>query len=154
MKTTRLVKYAALGMLTVGITTAAHAQYTPAGPAPHVSAPSASTKTVQQAQGSAAANEAKQLQTALKLTDAQTTRVTTTLEQIGKEEANDKAAQANIKNWQATRNIKAMIDYMVKQMDTNATRIGKIFTPDQNKTFQEMIKKRRDALLKMEASQK
>jgi len=132
----------------------AYANHSPSGAAPRVSAPSSGSTTIQQAQGSAAASEAKQLQTALKLTDAQTTKLTATFEQIGKEQANDKTAQASIKNWQATRNVKAMIDYMLKQMDANAVRIEKILTPDQNKTFQEMVKKRRDALLKMEAAQK
>jgi len=144
----------AVVIITVGMASSANANYSPSGAVPRVSAPSSGNTPVQQAQGSAAANEAKQLQTALKLTDAQTTKLTATFEQIGKEEANDKTAQANIKNWQATRNVKAMIDYMLKQMDANAVRIEKILTPDQNKTFQEIVKKRRDALLKMEASQK
>ena len=104
--------------------------------------------------GRAPADQAKQMQVQLKLTDVQTTKLTAVLQQIDKEQANDKTAQANFKNWQATGNTKAMINYVLKQMDANAFRIEQILTPEQNKTFQEMIKKRRDGLKKMAAAQK
>jgi protein CpxP len=99
-------------------------------------------------------DQAKKMQVKLKLTDVQTTKLTTVLQQIDNEHANDKTAQANFKNWQATRNTKAMINYVLKQMDADALRIQQILTPDQNKIFQEMIKKRRDALNRMADSQK
>jgi len=100
------------------------------------------------------ADQAKQMQVQLKLTDVQTSKLTVVLEQINKEQANDKTAQANFKNWQATHNTKAMINYVLKQMDANAFRIEHILTPEQNKTFQGMLKERRDALNKMADSQK
>jgi protein CpxP len=104
--------------------------------------------------GRTPADQAKQLQVQLKLTDVQTTKLATVLQQIDNEHANDKTAQANFKNWQATRNTKAMISYVLKQMDADAFRIEQILTPEQNKTFQEMIEKRRDGLKKMAAAQK
>ena len=104
--------------------------------------------------GRTPADQAKQMQVQLKLTDVQTTKLTTVLQQIDKEQANDKTAQANFKNWQATRNTKAMINYVLKQMDADALRIEQILTPEQNKTFQEMVAKRRDGLKKMAAAQK
>lgn len=100
------------------------------------------------------ADEAKRLQLTLKLTDAQTTKLTTVLQQIQKQQMSDKTAQANMKNWQATHNTKAMIDYVLKQMDANAYKIEQVLTPEQNKTFKDMLGKRRDALQKMEAAQK
>ena len=104
--------------------------------------------------GRTPADQAKQMQVQLKLTDVQTTKLTTVLQQIDNEHANDKTAQANFKNWQATRNTKAMINYVLKQMDADALRIEQILTPEQNKTFQEMVAKRRDGLKKMADSQK
>ncbi len=100
------------------------------------------------------ADQAKQMQVQLKLSDVQTSKLTVVLEQINKEQANDKAAQANFKNWQATHNTKAMINYVLKQMNANAFRIEQILTPEQNKTFQGMLKERRDALNRMADSQK
>jgi len=100
------------------------------------------------------AGQAKQLQLALKLTDMQTNKITVILQQIDKEYANDKALQANLKSWQATHNTKAMIDYILKQMDANAFRIEQVLTPEQDNAFQEMLKKRRDALTKIAAAQK
>lgn len=101
-----------------------------------------------------AAEQAKQMQVQLKLTDMQTAKLTAVLQQIDKEQENDKATQANFKNWQATRNVKAVINYMIKQMDANAFKIERILTPEQDKTFKEMFGKRRDALQKMADSQK
>jgi len=104
--------------------------------------------------GRTPADQAKQMQVQLKLTDVQTTKLTTVLQQIDNEHANDKTAQANFKNWQATRNTKAMINFVLKQMDADALKIEQILTPEQNKTFQEMIAKRRDGLKKMANAQK
>ena len=104
--------------------------------------------------GRTPADQAKQMQVQLKLTDVQTTKLTTVLQQIDNEHANDKTAQANFKNWQATRNTKAMINFVLKQMDADALKIEQILTPEQNKTFQEMVAKRRDGLKKMADSQK
>lgn len=104
--------------------------------------------------GRTPADQAKQMQVRLKLTDVQTAKLTTVLQHIDNEHANDKTAQANFKNWQAARNTKAMINYVLKQMDADAIRIAQILTPEQNKTFQEMIAKRRDGLKKMADEQK
>ena len=101
----------------------------------------------------AAASQAKQLQVQLKLTDLQTAKITTVIQQMGKEQANDKAAQAQLKHWQDTHNTKAIIDYILKQLDVNAARIEQVLTAEQKKTFQEMVEKRRDGLKKMAASQ-
>ena len=99
------------------------------------------------------ADQAKQLQVKLKLTDPQTNKITAILQQIDKDQSNDKAAQANFKNWQATHNVKAMVDYVLKQMDANEYKIEQVLTAEQKKTFQQMLEKRRDGLRKMEASQ-
>jgi protein CpxP len=109
------------------------------------------TSTYAQA-GGTPADQAKQLQAELKLTELQTTKITNILQQITKEQANDKTVQSNFKNWQNTNNKKAMIDYILKQMDANASRIEQVLTVEQKKTFQEMLEKRRDGLRKMEAS--
>lgn len=103
--------------------------------------------------GNVAAGQAKQLQLALKLTDQQTTRLTTVIQQINTEQTNDKAAQANLKNWQATHNTKAIINYILKQMDANASRIEQVLTTEQKKTFRAMLGKRRDGLKKLAAAQ-
>jgi len=99
------------------------------------------------------ANQAKQMQAELKLTELQTNKITVILQQIDQDQKNDKAMQANFKNWQATDNKKAMISYILKQMDANAYKIEQVLTPEQKKTFQEKIEKRRDALSKIAASQ-
>lgn len=103
--------------------------------------------------GNTAVGQAKQLQLALKLTDQQTTRLTTVIQQINTEQTNDKAAQANLKNWQATHNTKAIINYILKQMDANASRIEQVLTTEQKKTFRAMLGKRRDGLKKLAAAQ-
>jgi len=98
--------------------------------------------------------KAKQLQTDLKLTDLQTTKVTVILQQILKDQENDKAAQANMKSWQAAHNTKAMIGYILKQMNENASRIEQVLTPEQKKAYEEKLEKRRDGLSKLAAAQK
>ncbi len=103
--------------------------------------------------GRTPADQAKQLQLQLKLNDQQTGKLTVVLQQISKEQANDKVAQANLKNWQATHNTKAIISYILKQMDADAFRIEQILTPEQKKTFEKMVEKQRDGLQKMAASQ-
>lgn len=143
-----------IAIVLIGVATNSYAQYTPSGGAPHAYTPAGSAANSPVQAGSAVANQAKQMQAQLKLTDVQTTRLTAVLQQIDNEHANDKAAQANFKNWQATRNTKAMINYVLKQMDADALRIQQILTPEQNKIFQEMIKKRRDALNRMADAQK
>jgi len=110
------------------------------------------TSTYAQA-GRTPADQAKQLQMELKLTEPQTTKITGILQQIAKEQANDKTAQANFKTWQSTNNKKAMIDYVLKQIDANASRIEPVLTAEQRKNFQEMLEKRRDGLKKMAAAQ-
>ena len=100
------------------------------------------------------ADQAKQLQIQLKLTDPQTNKITAILQQIDKDQSNDKTAQANFKNWQATRNMKAMIDYVLKQIDVNEYKIEQVLTVNQKSTFHQIVEKRRDGLRKMEAAQR
>ena len=143
-----------IAIVLIGVATKSYAQYTPSGGAPHAYTPAGSATNPPVQAGSAVANQAKQMQAQLKLTDVQTTRLTAVLQQIDNEHANDKTAQANFKNWQATRNTKAMINFVLKQMDADALKIEQILTPEQNKTFQKMIAKRRDGLKKMADAQK
>ena len=98
-------------------------------------------------------DEVTQLQTQLKLTDAQTAKVKAVIQQIKKEQTDDKTTQANMKKWTETHNMKAISDYLLKQMDIESARIKPILTTGQKKIFEGMLTKSRDVLKKMAASQ-
>ncbi|OKS88764.1 hypothetical protein [Mucilaginibacter polytrichastri] len=99
------------------------------------------------------AEEAKKLQVELKLTDLQTTKITTILQQTESKQANDKAEQAKMKSWQTTHNTKAILNYLIEQMNAVARKVEAVLTAEQKKPFQEMLNKRLDAFRKIMASQ-
>ena len=99
------------------------------------------------------ASKAKQLQVILKLTDAQTVKITAVLQKIAKEEAADQQTQANLKKWNETHNMKAIYTYLLKQQAYHGAKIRPILTASQDAVFEELLTKQHDAFTKMAASQ-
>ncbi len=97
---------------------------------------------------------AKALQKALKLNDAQTARVAAIYEQKYEAKLKDKQTQAKVKNWADTHNMKAIYDYMLKEIDANEAMINPVLTVEQKKTYMTMQDKARQAIQQKRASLK
>jgi Spy/CpxP family protein refolding chaperone len=99
------------------------------------------------------ADRARQMQTFLKLTDTQTAKVSTVLQQLTDAAKNDKATQARLKSDYTVHNMKPIYTYMLKNMDEVQAKIDPILTPEQRKTYDSMLAKTRENIQKAVASQ-
>lgn len=96
------------------------------------------------------AEQAKDLQAQLKLTDDQTAKVTAVYTDLEKQAKND---EAKLKAWKEKKDMKNLSGYMVKQLDDTKAKVVPILTAPQKTKYEEMVGKTRQMLVTLASMQ-